>query len=46
MLSRVFDIANQLLSRQSPSRHSCRLMNEQQSLYDLVLVEILLDYDC
>lgn len=28
------------------SHHSCRLMNEQQSLYDLVLVEISLDYDC
>ena len=31
--SRVFDIADQLLTRQSPSRHFVWLMNKRQSLH-------------
>ena len=33
IFSRVFDIANQLLTRHSPSRHLVRLINERQSLH-------------
>ena len=47
--SLVFDIANQLLTRHSPSRHSVRFTNEWQSLYhsqSKVVCRNFSDYGC